>query len=50
MIQYEQLRLELLEKKDTLESLYEALGVERLKEEVAKLEEMSAQDGFWDNV
>ena len=50
MIQYEQLRLELLEKKDSLESLYEALGVERLKEEVAKLEEMSAQDGFWDNV
>lgn len=50
MIQYEQLRLELLEKKDTLESLYEALGVERLKEEIAKLEEMSAQDGFWDNV
>lgn len=50
MIQYEQLRLELLSKKDSLESLYEALGVEKIKGEIEKLEEMSAQDGFWDDV
>lgn len=50
MVQYEQLRLELLSKKESLDSLYEALGVEKIKGEIAKLEEMSAQDGFWDNI
>ncbi|MBQ7580535.1 MAG: peptide chain release factor 2 [Clostridia bacterium] len=50
MIQYEQLRLELLEKKESLDALCEALGIDRLKSEIAKLEEMSAQDGFWDNI
>ncbi len=50
MIQFEQLRLELLEHKEELESLYEAIGAEKIKEEIAKLENEQAQDGFWDDI
>ncbi len=50
MIQFEQLRLELLEHQDELDSLYEAIGVEKINEEIAKLEEQQTQDGFWDDI
>lgn len=50
MIQFEQLRLDLLEKNDDIKSLYEAIGVEKIKKEVAILEEESAKDGFWNDL
>ncbi len=50
MIQFEQLRLELLEHKDELDSLYEAVGVEKINEEIEKLEIQQTQDGFWDDI
>lgn len=50
MIQFEQLRLQLLEHKDELDSLYEAVGVEKINEEVEKLELQQTQDGFWDDI
>ena len=50
MIQFEQLRLELLEHQDELDSLYEAIGVEKINEEIAKLEQQQTEDGFWDNI
>ncbi|MBR3588528.1 MAG: peptide chain release factor 2 [Clostridia bacterium] len=50
MIQFEQLRLELLEHQDELDSLYEAIGVEKINEEIEKLELQQTQDGFWDDI
>ncbi len=50
MIQFEQLRLQLLEHKDELDSLYEAVGVEKINEEIEKLELQQTADGFWDDI
>lgn len=50
MIQFEQLRLDLLEHQKEMDSLYEALGVEKIREEISKLEESAAADGFWDDI
>ncbi len=50
MIQFEQLRLELLEHQDELDSLYEAVGVEKINEEIEKLEIQQTEDGFWDDI
>ena len=47
MLQYEELRLKLLEYKKPLEDLSEALGLEKMKEEIKKLEEEAAQEAFW---
>ncbi len=50
MLQFEELkhRLEGLEK--SLDSLEEALGLQKLREEVEMLEHKSAEPGFWDNM
>ena len=50
MIQFEQLRLQLLEHQNELDSLYEAVGVEKINEEIAKLELQQTEDGFWDDI
>ena len=50
MIQYEELRLELLEQEKPLKELYESLGIESVKEEIEKLEEQTASEGFWNDV
>ena len=50
MLQFEELRLELLSYEDKLKDLAEALGLQKMKDEVAELEAESAQDGFWDDI
>jgi len=49
MLQYEELRLNLLESEKPLAELKESLGLDTMKEEVARLENEAAQDGFWDD-
>ena len=50
MLQYEELRLSLLENEKPLEDLSAALGLDQMKEEVATLEQEAAKDGFWDDL
>ncbi|MBP5459880.1 MAG: peptide chain release factor 2, partial [Clostridia bacterium] len=50
MLQYEELRLSVLENEKPLQELKEALGLDAMKEEVVKLEAEAAKDGFWDDV
>jgi peptide chain release factor 2 len=50
MIQFEELRLQLLDNEDKLKELGEALGLEKMKQEVASLEEQTAANGFWDDI
>ena len=50
MLQFEELRLELLSYEDKLKDLAEALGLQKMKDEVAELEAESAKDGFWDDI
>lgn len=50
MLQFEELRLRLLGHKDALEDLSDALGLEKMKAEIAALEEAAAQEGFWDDL
>ena len=49
MLQFEELKRELEEQEEALEALGEALGLEKLREEVEMLEQKSAEPGFWDN-
>ena len=46
MLQFEELRLELNDNKQKLSELREALGLDALKEEIAKLEEQTAAEEF----
>lgn len=50
MLQYEELRLTLLEQEKPLKELSSALGIENIKEEVAKLEAQTSAPEFWNNV
>lgn len=50
MLQYEELRLRLLEHKKPLEDLSDALGLEKMKEEIKKLEDMAAEESFWSDL
>ncbi|MBQ8469679.1 MAG: peptide chain release factor 2 [Clostridia bacterium] len=50
MLQYEELRLSVLENEKPLKELKEALGYDTMTAEVAKLEAEAAKDGFWDDV
>ena len=50
MLQYEELKLRLNAHSDELENLADALGLEKMKKEIANLEEQAAQDGFWDDI
>lgn len=50
MLQYEELRLELLGWEDDLKELKESIGYDAMAAEVADLEAQTAVDGFWDNI
>ena len=50
MLQFEELRLSLLESEKPLAELADALGITELKAEIGRLEEQTAAPGFWDNV
>ena len=50
MLQFEELRLELLECEKPLAELAEALGLEEMKKEIAALEEQTAAPGFWEDL
>lgn len=50
MLQFEELRLELNDNKQKLSELREALGLDALKEEIAKLEEQTAAEEFWGDI
>ncbi len=50
MLQFEELKRQLEEQEKALDSLGEALGLEKLREEVEMLEHKSAEPGFWDDM
>ena len=50
MLQFEELKKSLKEQMDSLDELKDALGLERLREEVEMLENKAAEPGFWDNM
>ena len=50
MLQFEELKHRLEEQEVSLRELGEALGLEKLREEVEMLELKSAEPGFWDNM
>ena len=50
MLQFEELRLELLSYKDKLYDLAEAIGLAQMKKEVSALEEQSADENFWNDL
>lgn len=50
MLQYEELRLRLINHEKTLDDLSEALGLDKMKEEIAQLEKEQTVDGFWDDI
>lgn len=50
MLQFEELKRRLQEQESALEELKDALGLERLREEVEMLEHKAAEPGFWDNM
>ncbi|MBR6785582.1 MAG: peptide chain release factor 2 [Clostridia bacterium] len=50
MIQFEELRLAVLEYEEKLQQLREALGLDAMSKEAAELEEQTAQDGFWNDL
>ena len=50
MLQFEELKRELEEQEAALQDLGQALGLEKLREEVEMLEHKSAEPGFWDKM
>ena len=50
MLQFEELRLKLLENEKPLNDLAGALGLDKMKEEIAALEEQASQEGFWNDL
>ena len=50
MLQYEEMRLDLLKCKEPLAELSDALGLAKMKDEIAELEERAAADGFWNDL
>ncbi len=50
MIQFEELNQVLLDMKDEVKELGEAIGVSKLESEIQKLESQSAKAGFWDDI
>ena len=50
MVQFEELRFNVLEYEEKLGQLKEALGLEAMNEEIATLEEQTAQEGFWNDL
>ena len=49
MLQFEELRLQLLGQKEKLNELREALGLRAAEAEIAELETQCAAEGFWDD-
>ncbi len=50
MLQYEELRLKLLESEKPLTELADAIGLDALQAEIEKLEGQTAEEGFWNDV
>ena len=50
MLQFDELRLSLGESEKPLKELADALGLEKMKKEIAELEEAAGADGFWDDL
>lgn len=50
MIQFEELRLKLLESEKPLNELAGALGLDKMNEEIKELEAQTAETSFWDDV
>lgn len=50
MLQFEELKYKLNDLEKALDDLGDALGLEKLREEVDMLEHKSAEPGFWDNM
>ena len=50
MVEYEELRLRLLESEKTVKNLKEALAIDTLKGDIAELEKESAKPDFWDDM
>ena len=50
LLQFEELKLSLDNLRPQIEELGEALGLDRVRNEVAELEQQAAQPGFWDDV
>ena len=50
MLQYEELRLKLLEREKPLQELKESIGYDTMSAEVKELEAQAAENGFWDDV
>ena len=50
MIQFEELKLELLSYSDKLKDLREALGLDKVQAEITELEEQTATEGFWNDI
>lgn len=50
MIEFEELRLKLLECEEPIQNLKEALAIDSLKSEVEALEKESSAPGFWDDM
>lgn len=50
MVQFEELRLSLLDYREKLTQLGEALGVKQMSEEAEKLEQQTAAEGFWNDL
>ena len=50
MLQYEELRLRLEELKPAIDDLKFAIGVEKIKQEIAQLEDQAAAPDFWEDM
>ena len=50
MLQFEELKQTLLNEEDALSDLADAMGITKLKEEVARLEEQAASPDFWNDM
>lgn len=50
MLQFEELRLRLIGHEDALIDLADALGLEKIKKELAEIDEKTAENGFWDDI
>lgn len=50
MLQFEELRFELLGSKDALINLADAIDLENLKNELKSLEEKMSEEGFWNDI
>ncbi len=50
MLQYEELRQKLLYEEESLKDLYNAIGIDQIREEIPKLEAQAAEPEFWNDM